>query len=315
MIARAIRAVLALAFTGGAALALAADREHTLDSGGATRHYRVHVPDGTGSRTLPVVVMLHGGGGTGKAAAWETRWNDKADRERFLAVYPDALAPDRKRESHFSRNPQLWNDGSERFYAGQVAPDDVAFLDALLDDLAARYAVDSRRIYVAGFSNGASMSFLWGARSAKRIAAIAPVAGAAWQEPGTLERPVPMLYITGDADPLNLIGGGVPRLASGQSDKVRAKPKPPVRETIAKWVRANGCEASTRRVTEADGVRTETWGPCREESEVAFVKVAGLGHTWAGGRSLLPESMVGKQTDRLLATDVIWEFFSRHALK
>jgi len=311
----ASRVAFAIALAGAATLAVAADREHSIESGEAARHYRVHIPAGADGATLPVVVMLHGGGGTGKAAAWETGWNDKADRERFLAVYPDALAPDRKRRSHFSRNPQLWNDGSERFYPGQAAPDDVAFLDALLDDLAARYAVDSRRIYVAGFSNGASMAFLWGARSAKRIAAIAPVAGAAWQEPGVLDRPVPMLYITGDADPLNLIGGGVPRLAGGQSDKVRAKPKPPVRETIAQWVRANGCEASRPHVSEANGVRTESWGPCKDDSEVAFVKVAGLGHTWAGGRSLLPESMVGPRTDRLLATDVIWDFFSRHALK
>lgn len=308
-------ATAALAFASAASFALAADRAHSLEAGGTVRHYRVHVPANTGGRALPVVVMLHGGGGTGKAAAWETGWNDKADRERFLAVYPDALPPDRKRPSHFSRNPQLWNDGSDRFFPGQVAPDDVAFLDALLDDLAARHAVDARRIYVTGFSNGASMSFLWGARSAKRIAAIAPVAGAAWQEPGPLDRPVPMLYITGDADPLNLIDGGAPRLAGGQSDPVRAKPKPPVRETIARWVRANGCEDSTRRVSEANGVRSEAWGPCREASQVAFVTVAGLGHTWAGGRSLLPESMVGPQTDRLRATDVIWDFFSQHALK
>ena len=37
-----------------------------------------------------------------------------------------------------------------------------------------------------------------------------------------------MCYITGTADPLNLIEGGVPKLASGGSDEVRGKPKPPV---------------------------------------------------------------------------------------
>ena len=38
----------------------------------------------------------------------------------------------------------------------------------------------------------------------------------------------------------------------------------------------------------------------------------GLGHTWPGGKSLLPESMVGKRSDKLKATDAIWEFFEKH---
>lgn len=71
------------------------------------------------------------------------------------------------------------------------------------------------------------MNFRLAAESSGRIAAIAPVAGACWMESVSLECPVPMCYISGTADPLNLISGGVPRLANGDSDEVRAKPKPP----------------------------------------------------------------------------------------
>jgi len=112
---------------------------------------------------VPVVIMLHGGGGTGKAAATETGWGVKADEVGFLAVFPDAMPPDPTKRSSFGRNPQLWNDGSERFYAGLKAVDDIGFLNAMLDDLLARFTVDPRRIYVVGFSNGASMSFRIGA--------------------------------------------------------------------------------------------------------------------------------------------------------
>jgi len=45
---------------------------------------------------------------------------------------------------------------------------------------------------------------------------------------------------------------------------------------------------------------------------VVYITVDGLGHTWAGGRSLLPESMVGMTSDRINATDVIWDFFHKH---
>jgi len=278
------------------------------------RSYLVHVPERTDSRApLPVVLMLHGGGGTAKATMWETGWTDKADREGFLVVFPNALARDPTRRSSFSRNPQLWNDGSDRFYADQKAVDDVAFINALLDDLSARFRVDAKRIFVSGFSNGASMSFLAGAELPQRIAAIAPVAGALWVDVTTLQPPVPMLYITGTDDPLNLIDGGVPKLASGGSDKVRAKPKPPVRDSIVKWAKALGCATTPVRKTEVNGIHTETYCSAGKSAEVVYIAVDGLGHTWAGGKSLLPERMVGKTSDKIKATDVIWDFFHKHA--
>ncbi len=280
---------------------------------GLERTCIVHVPPSYNSGTrLPLVVMLHGGGGTAKAAIWETGWTEKADKEGFLTVFPNAAARDPSRRSSFAGNPQLWNDGSDRFYPGQKAIDDVSFISALLDDLATRFSVDKRRVFVTGFSNGASMSFLVGEQLSNRIAAIAPVAGACWLEPVTLKRAVSMLYITGKADPLNLIEGGVPRLATGASDKVRAKPKPPVRESILRWANALKCPMTPVSVSEVNGVRTETYGPGRNGAEVVYISVDDLGHTWAGGRSLLPESMVGRTSNRINATDVIWDFFQKH---
>ena len=281
---------------------------------GLERVYIVHVPASYNPQMRsPLVVMLHGGGGTARAAMWETGWAEKAEKQGFLAVFPNAMARDPAQRSSFVRNPQLWNDGSDRFYDGQKAPDDVDFITAMLDDLSARFAVDAKRVYVTGFSNGASMSFRVGAELSNRIAAIAPVAGACWLESLTLKRPISMCYITGTADPLNLIEGGVPKLVTGASDKVRAKPKPPVRDSILKWAKALGCPATPASASDANGVRTETYGPCPGGAEVVYIIVNGLGHTWAGGKSLLPESMVGKTSDKIKATDVIWDFFQKHA--
>jgi polyhydroxybutyrate depolymerase len=291
------------------------DHDFTLRVGGLDRRYTVHVPPGyDGETAMPVVVMLHGGGGTSRAAATETGWGAKADAAGFLAVFPNALPEDATKPSSFARNPQLWNDGSDRFRPGQKPVDDVGFLNAMLDHLQANLAVDARRIYVTGFSNGGSMAFRAGAELAQRIAAIAPVAGACWLERVALSRPVPMLYLTGTVDPLNLIEGGVPKLATGGSDKIRAKPKPPVRDSILKWVGAVGAAATPRTTTEANGVRTETYGPGRDGTDVVYVSVEGLGHTWAGGKSLLPAFLVGPRSDKLKATDLIWEFFQARPL-
>lgn len=286
----------------------------TLAVKGWERTYIVHVPASYDARKQsPLVVMLHGGGGTATAAMWETGWTEKADKAGFIAVFPNAMSQDPSRRSSFAKNPQLWNDGSDRFYPGQKAPDDVGFITVMLDDLSARFNLDKRRVFVTGFSNGASMSFRVGAELSNRIAAIAPVAGACWLESVMLKRPVPMLYITGKADPLNLIEGGAPKLATGASDKVRTKPKPPVRESILKWAKALDSPVTPTSVSDMNGVRTETYGPGRDGAEVVYIRVDGLGHTWAGGRSLLPESVVGGTSDKIKATDVIWDFFQKHA--
>jgi polyhydroxybutyrate depolymerase len=181
----------------------------------------------------------------------------------------------------------------------------------MLDDILAKFSADQRRIFVAGFSNGASMSFRAGAELSKRITAIAPVAGELWLESIKLERPVPMIYITGTDDPLNPIEGGPPKLANGGRLKASSKPKAPVRDSILKWSNALGCPVTPRNASETNGVRTEIYGPGRDNAEVVYITVKGLGHTWAGGKSLLPKFMVGGQSDAIKATDVIWDFFQK----
>ena len=191
------------------------DHALALKVGDLDRHYTVHVPRTyDGKRPVPVVIMLHGGGGTGQGAARETLWNAKADQAGFLAVFPEATPPDLTKPGRFRGNPQTWNDGSGRFDAGRKGVDDIGFLNAMLDDLARRFTVDRRRIFVTGFSNGASMTFRVGEELSRRVAAIAPVAGACWADAPRLTRPVSMCYITGDSDPLNPLEGGEPKFAS-----------------------------------------------------------------------------------------------------
>jgi polyhydroxybutyrate depolymerase len=170
------------------------DHSLTLKVGELDRRYIVHVPPSyDGKKPVPVVIMFHGGGGTGRWAMPESGWPQKADKEGFLAVFPDATPPDPTKPSRFSSNGQIWNDGSGRFHAGQKNMPDVAFINAMIDDLIARFTVDRRRIYATGFSNGASMTFRVGVELSARIAAIAPIAGALWIKQPKLDRPVSLL--------------------------------------------------------------------------------------------------------------------------
>ena len=69
------------------------DHEESMKFGGYDRTFQVHVPPPRldGSSKLPVVMMLHGAGGSAKGAARDTGWSIEADKDGFLAVYPEAL--------------------------------------------------------------------------------------------------------------------------------------------------------------------------------------------------------------------------------
>jgi polyhydroxybutyrate depolymerase len=289
-----------------------AHQELTISSGGLDRHCLIHLPPAYDkAKPLPLVIMLHGMGGTGANAVREMGWSAKADLETFIVVYPDATRPDPTQVPSIRSNPQAWNDGSGRFHSAERNIDDVAFIRALLDRLAADYSIDRHRIFVAGFSNGASMALRIGAELSDRVAAIAPGAGACWTETVKPTRGISLCYITGTSDTLNPLDGGFPKMAFGGGDK-GGKPKPAVRTTVEKWSKALGCPESPTKDETTNGVRTRRYGPGRDGAEIVFITIEGLGHIWAGGVNLVPEFMVGKPTDKLKATDVVWDFFRAH---
>ncbi len=272
------------------------------------RRYVVHVPRGyDGKAAIPAVIMLHGGGGTARAAMRETGWAGKADEAGFLAVFPEATGPNPRAPGNFVGNPQTWNDGSGRFHSGSTNVDDVGFINALIDGLPSRFAVDGRRIFVAGFSNGASMAYRVGAELSGRIAAIAPISGHLWLKDLQPLRPVPLISIAGTADPLNPLDGGEVRVPGGGVEH-----RPPLRDSVLRWAKLNGCQPEPAVIRDTDGVRWIAYSPCLRGSEVEFYTVEGLGHTWPGGQSLLPATMVGRTSGKLRANDVIWRFFERH---
>jgi polyhydroxybutyrate depolymerase len=243
----------------------------------------------------------------------ETGWSAKADRENFIVVFPEGTRPNPSRRARFIGNPQTWNDGSKRpnLWAVRRKINDVSFVNALIDDVIVRLNVDERRIYASGFSNGASMTFRVGRELSGRFAAIAPVAGSDWlEEQSAMSRRISLIYITGTEDRLNPLDGGKIIVGSRSYGE-----KPPVREMIRKWATMLGCPLEDRVIYDKDGVRGIAYGPGNDYSEVVLYTIEEMGHTWPGGTSLLPESVVGKISNRLNACDVIWTFFQKHPKK
>jgi polyhydroxybutyrate depolymerase len=289
--------------------------DHTieLNLNGLKRYYVVHVPAAYDGKTpVPVVIMFHGGGGKARGAMEETGWSAKADKENFLAVYPEGVPRDPARRASFVSNPQSWNDGSQRAIVAASLKniDDAGFVNAMLDDLDSKFRIDPRRLYATGFSNGASMTFRAGRELSARLAAIAPVAGSDWLDQPAPAQPLSLLYMTGTADPLNPLEGGAIMLGGKPAGR-----KPPVREFIHKWVQMLGCAPEPKTVYDRDGVKGIAYASCHENTAVTFYTVEGMGHFWPGGMSHLPERVIGKSFHKISATDLIWEFFQKHPKK
>lgn len=282
----------------------------TLRHAGLQRRYHVHVPPAAASRRpLPVMLAFHGGGGNGDQFRRTSGLPELAEREGFLAVFPDGSG---------LAGLLTWNAGSCCSFAMNAGRDDVGFTAAVLDDLARRTPVDPDRVYATGHSNGAMMSYRLAAELGHRIAAIVPVGGAMMLDSFVPSRPVPVLHIHSTDDPRALYEGGEGPPFPGTSSTVVHRP---VMEGLEAWVARNGCPAAAvegRRLTgpttgpNAGHTAVELrWEPCTSGAPVVHLRLTGVGHGWPGQtRSLLPEGLMGPHTTLVDAAVEAWHFAS-----
>lgn len=264
------------------------DRTLTLEHDGRERTYHVHVPPSY-DPTAPTPLVLNFHGYTSNANQQEllSGAHDAADAAGFIVVHPEGIGA-----------RQSWNAGG--VCCGTAAAeqvDDVGFVDAMLDALAAELCVDPARVYSTGMSNGGFLSHRLACELSDRIAAIAPVAGVIAVTECEPERPVPVLHFHGTLDTV------VPYDGHEQNNF------PSVAETMSAWAERNGCDAEPTETLAEGMTRCETWSGCDAGAEVVLCTTEGAGHTWPGG---FPVPSLGHTTNDISATDAAWEFFTRH---
>ncbi len=183
---------------GGGPAPLPAER--TLVHGGRQRTYLVH-DFGTGE-PAPVVIVLHGGGGSAANAVRMTGFDRVAARDRFVAVYPDGTA------ARAGGRLLTWNAGHCCASAMDAGVDDVGFIGAIVDALVAARRADPSRIYITGMSNGAMLAHRIGRELSTRIAAIAPVVGAVFGDEPAPRAAMPAFIVAGGDDAIVPPAGG-----------------------------------------------------------------------------------------------------------
>lgn len=284
-----------------------ADRRIAIVVDGISREILLHLPDPP-KRDIPLVVMLHGKGGSAAWAEEETGWSRLADREGFAVAYPEALPRDRSSPPKFLTNPALWHDGSflDDAFAERA---DLHFLSTMLDVLTDKAAIDPARIFATGFSNGAGMAFALANRFADRIAAIAPVAGHCWLDEPAPVRPVPTFFLIGSDDPLIPLAGGRVRSPWG-----KVLDKPSVEGSLRKWARAIGCsETPTLKSRDADST-LQSFSAADDHYRCLLLTIAQLGHHWPGGLGRLSHKIAGRPSEKVDACERIWGFFQQRRL-
>jgi polyhydroxybutyrate depolymerase len=238
----------ALTFAAGVAV-------QKLSSGSRERTYRLFVPPSYDGRTaLPLVLDMHGSGGTAERQAGTSRFEALAASEGFAVATLQAGAEGNR-----------WN-------VPVIAdrPDDVQYVSDVIDHVAARVCADRTRVYATGFSGGARMSSLLACRLNDRIAAIAPMAGLRWPGP-CRGRAIPVLTFHGLADPQNTYDGHV---ESRGLEWLESVP-----DALAGWARHNRCAGEPVLEDPPGPLSTLSYRGCR--AEVRLVRVDGLVHRWA----------------------------------
>jgi polyhydroxybutyrate depolymerase len=277
-----------------------ADDRQTLQVGDTTRTYVVRAPDTLKFNSrLPLVLVLHGGGGNAANAEKMTGFTEKARKENFIVVYPEG-------SGRLRRALLTWDAKHCCGYAMEHEVDDVAFISALIDHLIKTYSIDDKRIYVTGMSNGGMMTHRLGIELSNRIAAIAPVVGTLFGDERAPLRPVAALMINGLLDENVPFAGGTG--AGRGKDAWDGTPAKPALDQGAYWAKANGCnEAPIKNdMTTQISYRYQ----CPTGRAVELIALKDNGHAWPGGEK--GSRRGDKPSESMNATDVIWEFFKAH---
>lgn len=269
-----------------------------------SRSARKHIPQSyTHQKSLPMVIVLHGAFSSGKQMEQVSGWSSLAEQENFIVVCPEGIG--------LFGFLQHWNAGHCCGRAAKEQWDDVKFLDSLINMMMATYAIDPKRIYMVGHSNGGMMTYRFATERPELLSKAAVFAGTVWSETGkngdmpvsSAKNPVPMLIMHGTDDDVIPFHGGYSQRKRDQRFYAS------VDQSFQFWVDQHGCiPDSQTQAQNLGGFHVRSCFDANREA-VRLIILDGWGHSWPGGKAAesLPEEHPLRDFD---AASHIWNFFS-----
>ncbi len=270
------------------------------------RTYQVYFPpEQFSQQNLPILFVLHGGGGdaTSLQVSILNRFNQLADANGFIVVYPEGFE-------------KQWNDG--RDVQGIVTAwdeniDDVGFISEIVTRLSDDFSIDANRIFTSGISNGGFMSTRLLCDKAdifKGGAIITATISESYLPNCNPANAVSVLVLNGTEDPIVPYDGGDVVVLGQRRGAVISTDN-----YMQFWANTNGCTTNpiiTNRPDTQDDqtmVQVYNYPSCNEQAMVQLYRIEGGGHTWPGAIEALPQNLVGLTSKELVACDLIWGFF------
>ena len=204
---------------------------------GGDRPVTVHVPPGIDlAKPAPLVILLHGYGASGLVQEIVFQLEPESDKRHFLYAHPDGTVDAEKK--------RFWNATDACCDFGGTKVDDVGYLTGLVKEIGEHYAIDPKRIFFTGHSNGGFMSHRLACDKSEMIAAVASLAGSTYLDPAkcAAAEPVSVLQIHGTKDDSVLYDGEI-------QDGIGY---PSAAETAAIWGQKNGCDSTVTNAPAMD---------------------------------------------------------------
>jgi polyhydroxybutyrate depolymerase len=247
----------------------------------------------------PLIVALHGGGGSPEQFARASGLAHAALREGYAVAWPAGSG--RRGDGLLT-----WNGGYCCGYASRNRVNDQAFLAAVIQDATTRHGLDPARVYLTGMSNGSIMIETFAALNPDLVRAIAGVAGTMDTGRIRVADPVPALIIHGTADRMVPYDGG-----KGDSSLTRtdfASVPSVVAAFLAPWGPVQRTSRSIDRHDDGTSV-TVTDHSNGGRVVLRLMTVEGGAHHWPGGRK---DRLDAGKTEEIDANTEILRFFALH---
>ncbi|WP_291876282.1 prolyl oligopeptidase family serine peptidase [Leptospira sp.] len=290
-------------------------KDHTLESivsDGIIRNFRYYIPKNRNESKLPIVFVLHGGGGSGEGMIYLSRMTEKAEEYGFIVVYPDGYG-------------NRWNDGRKipHSLTDKRNTKDVQFFRDMVYFLDKKIPVDTSRIHAVGISNGGFMTqrLLCEAndlfRSGYSVAAVT--------SKGLTEIcPKPPIksigFIMGTSDDVVPYTGGIvsiPKEMSPKSERIPAGEVLSFVDSLSYWSSAFPCKEEIKtkkrhmnRFWKRD-IEYSKLSDCSSDNVVEGYLIPGGGHIWPNGFYYQNEKQYGYLSKDLDTREIVLQFFRK----
>lgn len=260
-----------------------------IERDGAVRSAIVSLPPGFGKRPVyPAVIDLHGEDANALVEMRASGMGVAAGERGFVAVFPNAVSGENAPEIPLESRRLTWRAD------GKGAAEDLSFLGELIDTLIRSYRVDPKRIYVVGFSNGATMAYRLGCELSHKLAGLGAVDGAMEQTGCRPVKPLPLIVFHASSDAVTPYAGG-PKSGA-------------IARTVAFWTRSNGCDPAAESTRKGNVIR-ESYQDGQGLGPVTVYTLLAAEHGWPGVKP--PGATAAMAPSDLHAAWIMLDFFAK----